>query len=114
MSAFETTLNVVGTNLGVPSEEALASGEASPVIEIELIVGQVLPFAAGPGQPPLQVPLGSVRYALGKKPATEFFKSGLKAAEELPEERQSQLEIATSLDGLDEVNDRLRKLKGEG
>lgn len=109
MSAFDTTINVVGTNLGVPTEEAIKAGEP-PTIEIELVVGQVLPFAAGPGQPPLQVPLGRIKYTLNKETAVEFFKRGLEAAEGLPD--ASKLEIATSLDGIDNVAAQLRDIKG--
>ena len=109
MSAFDIHINVVGTSIGAPSEDALKAGAPS-ALEVELLLGQQLPFAQGPGQPPIVAPLGKVRYALEREAAIEFFERGLEEAKKLP--AKSNIEVAHSLDGVEKAAERLQKLSG--
>ena len=109
MSAFRTTLNVVATSLGVPSDEAIAAGQPSK-LDIILTLGQTLPFGE-PGQPPIMAHLGDVVYSLGRDTAIEFFKKGLEAAEMLPPE--SKLVPATDLKAATATADLAQQLKIE-
>lgn len=109
MSAFDTTVNVIGTSLAAPSEEQLKTGE-TPALEIRLTIGQILPFSAGPGQPPVVAPVGTIRYGLDRDAAIEFFKTGLEEAEKLPP--PSKLEVASSLNGIDEAAKNLERITG--
>ncbi len=100
MTAFDANVNVVGTSIGVPTDEQLEAGAPS-VLEIAIKVGQQLPFSQGPGQPAVTAELGTMRFALERDMALEFFEKGLEAARTLPV--KSSLDIATSLDGVEEA-----------
>lgn len=100
MTAFDANVNVVGTSIGVPTEEQLEAGAPS-VLEIAIKVGQQLPFSQGPGQPGVTAELGTMRFALERDMAIEFFEKGLEAAQSLP--AKPNIDIATSLDGIDEA-----------
>src|SRR3954467_708921 len=93
MSAFDSQIAVVGTSIGVPSEERLASG-VDPSVEVALRIGLTLPFSPAPGEPPVQANAGTLRYKLGKEAAVEFFSKGLEAAQTLPNE--SRIQTATN------------------
>jgi hypothetical protein len=109
VSAFSAELNVIGTSLGVPTEEQLEAG-AEPNLEVNLIIGQTLPFSPGPGQPPVVAPLGQLTYRLAKDMAVEFFKKGIEAAEDLPE--PSKLAVATDLASAEQAAQQLDRLRG--
>lgn len=93
MSAFETTVNVVATQVGIPDEEAQKQGATD--MEVSLAIGQQLPFAQQPGAPPMMAMLGAIKFSMNKESAMKFFTAGLEAAEKLPE--VSKLEVATDL-----------------
>lgn len=107
MTAFDATLNVIGTSLGVPPEEHLEAG-APAVVEIAIKVGQQLPFSQGAGQPPVTAELGAFRFAMSRDMAIEFFEKGLEAAQSLP--NKPSIDIATSLDGIDEAAQKMADL----
>lgn len=109
MSAFDTTVNVVGTSIGVPTEEHLAAG-APPALEIAIKIGQQLPFSAGDGQPPVVAELGTIRFGLNQDTAVEFFEQGLEAAKKLPV--KPKLDIATNLDGVEEAAKKISAITG--
>lgn len=111
MSAFETSLNVVATDVATPTEEALEEG-APPILEVNLVVGLAIPVPQGGQMGLAQIGIGKYTYALPKEAAVEFFKKGLEAAEALPDEQRSKIEIATSLDGVDKVQEQIDHLKG--
>lgn len=110
MSAFDSHINVVGTSLGVPTEEQLAEGHPS-ALEIALKIGQVLPFSQGPGAPPVIAEFGTLRFALERETAMEFFEKGLEEAKKLP--AKPKIDIAQTLDGVDVAADKLAKLSGK-
>lgn len=109
MSAFDATLNVVGTSIGAPTEEQLAQGAPS-ALELSLQIGQQLPFSQGPGHPPVVAEFGTLRFGLDRDTAIEFFSKGLEAAQALPAKKP--IEIASNLQGVEEAAERLAKLKG--
>lgn len=103
MSAFDVTLNAGAPALGVPSQEQLDGG-VPPAIEVIVPIALPLPISPGPGQPPLMMQAGVVRFELNKKAALDFFKKGLEETEKLPEEKPtSKLVTAQSLDGVDQA-----------
>lgn len=109
MSAFDITLNVIGTSLGVPDEAQLKDGAPSEV-EITLMLGQTLPFAQAPGGPPVTIPLGTVTYKLDRDTAMELFTKGQAAVETLP--AKSKLEVASDLNAVEAAAERMRDITG--
>lgn len=109
MSAFDSNINVVGTSIGVPTEEQLENGHPS-ALEIALKVGQVLPFSQGPGAPPVIAEFGTLRFALDRDTAIEFFEKGLEEAKKLP--AKAKIDIAQSMAGVDVAAEKLAKLSG--
>jgi hypothetical protein len=77
---FDTTLNVIGTNV-IPA--ANEEGSDPTDLQLILVVGAVLPIATGPGQPPLTVPMGVLRFPIGKDSAVEIAENMVTVAEEL-------------------------------
>lgn len=100
MTAFDANINVVGTSIGMPTEEQMNAG-APAVLELGLKVGQQLPFSQGPGQPPVTADLGMLRFTLDREVAIEFFEKGLEAAKTLPV--KPNIDIATNLEGVEEA-----------
>lgn len=107
MTAFDSTINVVATQISAPDEEQIKNG-VPPVIELRLDVGLDLPFSQGPGTPQLVVPAGSIRFTLPSDAAVEFFKKGLEAAENLP--KPSDLVTASDLSSVEAAAERLAKI----
>lgn len=107
MSAFDITLNVLGTSLGVPDEEAQAQGASD--IEIHLAIAQQLPFGQ-PGGPPVMAHIGNVKYVLDRDTAIKFFEKGLEAAQKLP--APSKLAVATDMGEVAKAAEGLEGLKG--
>jgi len=107
MTAFDSHVNVVGTSIGTPTEEQLADGAPSAV-EIAIKVGQQLPFAQGPGQPPVVAEIGTLRFTLDRVTALELFERGLEAANDLPS--KPSIDIATSLDGIEAATQKVAAL----
>lgn len=107
MSAFEARVNVAATSIAIPTEEQQEQGANN--VDIHLVVTVPLPFAQGPGQPPLQTQLGTIVYGLDRDTAIKFFKQGLEAAEKLP--KTSDLEVATDLSAAEAAAQRLEALK---
>lgn len=107
MTAFDANITVGGLDLAVPGEEALKNG-VHPHVEVILTVVQPLPIAQGPGQP-LIVPLGNLKFPIGRDQAVEFFKKGLEAAEGLPPE--SKLEIASDLTAAEQAAQQMQAMR---
>lgn len=108
MSAFETTINVVATSVGIPDEEAIKQGATD--MEVTLAIGQTLPFAQQQGAPPMMALLGSIKFTMNKESALKFFRSGLEAAEKLPE--TSKLAISTDIHAAEEAANAVNAMRG--
>lgn len=108
MSAFDASVNVLGTSIAVPDEESLKAG-APPHVEIVLAIAMQLPFAQQQGAPPMMAHIGNVKYQLDRDSAVKFFQSGLEAAEGLP--AASNLAIATDLSAVENVADQIGRFR---
>lgn len=111
MNGFDVTLTVGRVEIGIPTEEALDHG-ATPAVQIEVGVAVALPFAAGPGQPPIAMEMGTVRFSLDYEKAKGFFTEGVKAVEQLP--KPSSLLHASDLKDAERAAQALDRLKGNG
>lgn len=92
MSAFEISINVGNWGFAIPDPEAIKSGDAPSSLDVILNVVQVL---GAQGGQIAAVPLGNVKFTMGRDDAIKFFQTGLEQAEALPP--QSQLTVATDL-----------------
>lgn len=108
MSAFETSLNVLGTSIAVPDEESLKQGAPSAV-EIVLAIAMQLPFGQQ-NTGPMMAHIGNVKYTLDRDSAIQFFKGGLEAAEKLPP--VSKLDIATDLSAVENAAEQMNSFRG--
>lgn len=92
MSAFEISVNIGDYGYAMPDPEAIKAGQAPSRIDVILKVVQVL--GAQEGQM-MAVPLGDLKFGLGREDAIRFFKTGLEHAESLPPE--SRLTVASDI-----------------
>lgn len=92
MSAFDISVNVGNWGFAVPDHEAVKSGELPSSIDVVLNVVQVL---GAQGGQIAAVPLGNLKFTMGRDDAIKFFQTGLDQAESLPP--QSNLTVATDL-----------------
>ena len=92
MSAFEISINVGNWGFAIPDPEAVKSGNVPSSLDVVLNVVQVL---GAQGGQIAAVPLGNVKFTMGRDDAVKFFQTGLEQAEALPP--QSQLTVATDL-----------------
>lgn len=92
MSAFEMSINVGDYGFAMPDPEVIKAGQAPSRIDVILKVVQVLGV---PGGQMAAVPLGDVKFGMGRDDAMTFFKAGLEHAENLPAE--SKIAVATDL-----------------
>ncbi len=106
MSAFDITLNVLGTSLAVPDADAQAQGASD--LEVHLALGMQLPFSQGGGTP-MMAHVGTVKYALDRDTAIKFFEKGLEAAKDLP--APSKLAVATDMSAVAETAEGLEGLR---
>lgn len=103
MSAFETTLNI--GSLGVqPLED-----ENGKSTEAHLVMGVVSYIPTGPGQA-VPLPLGLIRVPVDRN-ALKGFHEEIGRALEVVEER-SQVQVASSLDGVDKAAQFQANLRG--
>ena len=109
MSAFDVSLNVLGTSLAVPDEEALKQG-AEPNIEVSLAVALQLPFGQ-PGGAPMMAHLGNVKYILSRDTAVEFFEKGLEAAQGLPAPSKLTVAQESDMEGIAKAVEGIEGLK---
>lgn len=109
MSAFETTYNIIGISAHAPTDEELAAG-ADPLVMVNLTPGLMLPMEnpAQPGQP-VVIPLGQVRYRISGEASIEFGHTLVAEGERMP--KKTHVDIATSMAGVEEVANRLSRLK---
>lgn len=106
---FDITLNAVDIDV---TEVELGNEHA---VQASFVIGIMLPISSGPGQPPLIAPGGVVRLPLSKSAAIDFFKGGLEVAEGLPDEpKESDLVVASSLEGVDKFANADATLRGNG
>lgn len=105
MSAFEMSINVGGYDYVAPDEDAVKAG-APPRVETILTVVQILGMQ---GQM-AAVPLGTVRFGLGKEDAVSFFRKGLEQAERLPAE--SKITVATDMSQAAAMNRDFEAMRG--
>jgi hypothetical protein len=94
----DTTVNTIN------AQAHLLEDDGRPVaVQLMLVAGTALPLAPGPGQPPIMMPTEVFRFPLSKQAAKEFAQQINEAAEQLPNE--TDLAIATSLQGVDQLAD---------
>jgi len=108
MSAFEASVNVLGTSIAVPEEESIKAGAPS-VVEVILAVAMQLPFAQQQGAPPMMAHIGNIKYQLDRDSAIKFFRSGLEAAEKSP--AASNLAIATDLSAVENAAEQMNRFR---
>lgn len=92
MSAFEISVNVGDYGFARPESDAIKAGQAPSRIDVILKVVQVLGVQGGQMA---AVPLGDLKFGMGRDDAVRFFQTGLEQAEELPPE--SKIAVATDL-----------------
>lgn len=107
MSAFEMSVNVGNWGFAVPDPEAVKSGEAPPSIDVVLNVVQILGTQGGQVA---AVPLGNLKFAMGRDDAMRFFQAGLEQAEALPP--QSQLTVARDITQAEQMSRDFDAMRG--
>lgn len=109
MSAFEMSVNVGDYGFAIPDPEAIKAGAAPSRMDVILKVVQVLGV---PGGQMAAVPLGDLKFGMGREDSIKFFKAGLEQAEQLPPE--SQLAVATNINAAEQMGRDFDALKGNG
>ena len=84
--------------------------EGDDVCTLLVMVGTILPFALEPGKP-LPIPLGVLRFPLNSENANNLAESLKTEAEKLP--KPSNIEVASSLAGVEKAVDFTQKLRGD-
>lgn len=107
MSAFEMSVNIGDYGFAVPDHEAIKSGEAPSKMDVILKVVQVLGV---PGGQMAAVPLGDLKFGMGREDAVRFFKTGLEQAEALPPE--SKLSVAADMRQAEQMGKDFDSLRG--
>lgn len=107
---FDMNLAVMSTAVGLPDLDKLPPGQEASV-ELVLTVPITLPFASSPDGDPLSIPIGNVRFRMGRDDAVDFFRNALTAAERLP--RKSDVLIANSMSDVDRAHDTLKRVTGQ-
>lgn len=106
--SFDATVQPIGIDLSVPSEEQIKEG--ANALQVNVTLGQVLPFSPGPGQPPLVIPSGVIRFPVGREQALNLAEKLQEEGEKLP--KQSSIITANSLEGIDQAADFQKNLRG--
>lgn len=109
MSAFEISINIGGTAFGVPDPDDVRAGNAPNGIDVILNVVQVLGQQGGQMA---AIPLGNVKFSLGRDQAVDFFKTGLEQAEALPP--VSKLTVASDLSAAEAFSRDIDQMRGDG
>jgi len=100
---FETTYRIVNYDVL----------EAEDHIESVLTTGLPVPIPTPEGMAMMPVPAGVIRFPLTKKAAEEYGQQILDAAAKLPDEINSNLVIANSLQGVDKAADFQKGLRND-
>jgi hypothetical protein len=108
LSAFDISVNVGNWGFGVPDPQSVKSGEVPSSIDTILNVVQVLETQGGVAA----VPLGNLKYTMGRDDAIRFFKTGLEQAEALPP--QSKLAVATDLSQAEQMGRQFEDMRDGG
>lgn len=110
---FDAQLSVHSAAIGVPSEEALEQG-TEPHVEFVINPGLALPFQNPQNGEPLLVPIGALRLHFTKEQALELFKSGVEAAETLPDEKaHGKLQIASNISEVERAAEQMKRFQGQ-
>lgn len=93
---FELSLNALGVDAEVPSQEQRDAG-APALVALQVVGGSALPLGdpQNPGRP-MVFPSAAVNFSLNKKAALEFAELVKKKAEELPDEVVASGKIVTA------------------
>lgn len=102
--SFDITLQPLGLNIATPPE-----GEDRTELEVIVVVGMMLPFDSGQGTP-LMVPLGQVRFPMGREIAEKFAESLTTESEKLT--KPSNIEVASDLSAASRAAEMERKIRG--
>lgn len=105
---IEVKLNAIGVGADAPDQEAIKNG-ADPYLSVQVVGAVYLPFEVAPGQGPLPAPAVAVKFQLTKEAALKLRDQITEKAESLP--NKSVLDVASSMDGLDEQAQALARLK---
>lgn len=100
---FDVTVQPLGVSIATPPDGAGAE------LEVIVAAGIFLPFDTGTGQP-LPVPVAQIRFPMGRDFALKYAESLKTEAEKLP--KQSDIAVASSLQGIDRIADAERKIRG--
>jgi hypothetical protein len=106
---FDVRVQALAFDIGAPNEEQREAG-APAEVSIALTAGTLLPFAQGPGQGPIPMPIANIRFGLTKEDATAYAEKILEAAETLPS--SSDLVVAQNLGQADEVAKTIEQFGG--
>lgn len=107
MSAFDMSVNVGNWGFVVPNPEAVKSGDVPSSLDVVLTVVQVLGTQGGQVA---AMPLGNLKFTLGRDDAVKFFQTGLEQAEELPP--QSKLTVATDINQASQMGRDFEAMRG--
>lgn len=113
MTMFSAQMSVFSASIGVPSEEALEEGTEANVI-FSVSPGLALPFQNPQNNEQLLVPVGDLTFHFTKEQALELFKSGLEAAENLPDESKpsGKLQIASNINEVERAAENMKRFQG--
>lgn len=106
----ETTVTPVGFSVGAPNEEALDAG-AEPLIQVTLAIGAMLPIAGPDGQP-IIFPVENLHFKVDKDSGNQLIQAMQQAVDQLPEQSKSDITIAKSLQGVDQLAEGIGKFRG--
>jgi len=98
----DVTLQPLGVNIATPPD-------GGTELEVIVLAGLFLPFDTGTGQP-LPVPFAQIRFPMGRDFALKYAESLKTEAEKLP--KQSDIAVASSLQGIDQIADAERRIRG--
>lgn len=102
----DISIQPMGMNIVAPDEP----GEGS-YLQLVMVRGIPLPFAdPGTGEP-IMVPTGQYRVPLDRDFAIQLGNKLIEEAEKLPETKKSNIQVATSLAGIDKAADFDRKIR---
>lgn len=106
---LDLTIQPLGLDISAPEDEQLEAG-APPVVQFVIVAGTTLPFQ-GPDAQPIRVPSAQIRFALPKEAALKLAEMAVEQADRLPDQKESDLVIANSLQGVDKVAEQFQNFR---
>lgn len=107
--SFDTTIQPLGLDLGSNDPDSLEPGEEG-LITLSITSGLMIPIQVQPGQP-LVVPDGVYRLPLTPDLARELGEKLIEESAKFPD--KPKIDVATSLEGLDQAHAFERKIRAQ-